>query len=159
MSGSELAVSLTVAAAGAAAAAALVIAAGIDWARRVIPDGCSAMVAATAFLSLVALPPAAALGHLLLAILLLTLGAWAFRGGHLGGGDVKLLSAAGLWAGPAGFPALLLAQAAATILLVGTHVAGGTRLLGGARDLPFGVAIAAGGLAAILGRVGLWAGG
>src|SRR5258707_8642410 len=35
-------------------------------------------------------------------------GAFLFARGYLGGGDVKLLSAAALWAGPGGTPGLLL---------------------------------------------------
>jgi prepilin peptidase CpaA len=38
-------------------------------------------------------------------------GAVLFARGYLGGGDVKLLSAATLWAGPAGTPSLLLLTA------------------------------------------------
>src|SRR4029077_3934055 len=58
-------------------------------------------------------------------------GAILFARGYLGGGDVKLLSAATLWAGPAGTPELLLL----------------TGVLGGALALfllmPFGMQIAA----------------
>ena len=58
-------------------------------------------------------------------------GAILFARGYLGGGDVKLLTAATLWAGPAGTPELLLL----------------TAVLGGALALfflmPFGMQIAA----------------
>src|SRR5579864_2895555 len=42
------------------------------------------------------------------ALAVFVVGAFMFARGWLGGGDVKLLSAATLWAGPAGTPQLLL---------------------------------------------------
>lgn len=84
---------------------------------------------------------------------LFLLGAAAFAAGILGGGDVKLLSAVGLFAGPAGILDLLLVTALAGGLL-------GIAVLAGAplgpvsspgeatlrRRLPYGPAIAVGGL-------------
>jgi len=65
------------------------------------------------------------------ALAVFIVGAILFARGYLGGGDVKLLSAATLWAGPAGTPELLLL----------------TGVLGGALALfllmPFGMQIAA----------------
>lgn len=83
-----------------------------------------------------------------------------FARGWLGGGDVKLLSAAALWAGPAGTPALLiltvlLGGLLALFLLIplGRQLATAARLLLGqppieaervwATPIPYGVAIAA----------------
>ena len=86
-------------------------------------------------------------------------GAVLFARGYLGGGDVKLLSAAALWAGPAGVPTLLaltavLGGALALFLLLpmGGQLATSARLLLGqpalpagrglAMPIPYGVAIA-----------------
>jgi prepilin peptidase CpaA len=84
---------------------------------------------------------------------LFLLGAAAFAAGILGGGDVKLLSAVGLFAGPAGILELLLVTALAGGLL-GIAVLAGVPLgpvssPGEAtlrRRLPYGPAIAVGGL-------------
>jgi prepilin peptidase CpaA len=86
-------------------------------------------------------------------------GAVLFARGWLGGGDVKLLAAATLWAGPAGTPSLLmltgmLGGVLALFLLMplGTHLAAGARAMLGQPPLdaasgfktpvPYGVAIA-----------------
>ena len=86
-------------------------------------------------------------------------GAVLFARGYLGGGDVKLLSAATLWAGPAGTPELLmltgvLGGALALFLLMplGGHLASAARGMLGqppidtgrglAMPVPYGVAIA-----------------
>jgi prepilin peptidase CpaA len=86
-------------------------------------------------------------------------GAVLFARGWLGGGDVKLLAAATLWAGPAGTPTLLMLTAAlggvlALFLLMplGTQIAAGARTMlgqpplqapgGFAAPVPYGVAIA-----------------
>ncbi|HTV87456.1 MAG TPA: prepilin peptidase [Stellaceae bacterium] len=87
-------------------------------------------------------------------------GAVLFARGYLGGGDVKLLSAAALWAGPAGLATLLLltavlggALALFLLLPVGGQLATAARLMLGqpafpatrglAMPIPYGVAIAA----------------
>ena len=86
-------------------------------------------------------------------------GAVLFARGYLGGGDVKLLSAATLWVGPAGTPALLILTgiiggALALFLLVpfGRQIAASARQMLGqppvqaerglAMPVPYGVAIA-----------------
>jgi prepilin peptidase CpaA len=86
-------------------------------------------------------------------------GAVLFARGWLGGGDVKLLAAATLWAGPAGTPSLLmftgvLGGALALFLLMplGTQIAVAARLMlgqpplhspcGMATPVPYGIAIA-----------------
>jgi prepilin peptidase CpaA len=94
-------------------------------------------------------------------------GAVLFSRGWLGGGDVKLLAAAALWAGPAGTPALLmltvlLGGGLALFLLIplGRQLATAARVLLGqppieservwATPVPYGIAIAAAALIVIL---------
>jgi prepilin peptidase CpaA len=94
-------------------------------------------------------------------------GALLFARGYLGGGDVKLLSAAALWAGPAGVPSLLLLTAilggvlALFLLLpIGGQLATSARLMLGqpaapaghglAMPIPYGMAIAGAALIVIL---------
>lgn len=103
-----------------------------------------------------------------LAAALLALGFALFAWGRLGGGDAKLLAAVGLWVGLADAPAFLLvtclAGGALSLAalgpgrLVATHLAarvGALRLHQGlaAGQVPYGVAIAAGGLSALLPRL------
>jgi prepilin peptidase CpaA len=102
------------------------------------------------------------------AALLLALGFALFAWGKLGGGDAKLLAAVGLWAGLADAPAFLLvtclAGGALSLAALGpgrlaaTYVAarvGALRLHQGlaAGQVPYGVAIAAGGLSVLLPRL------
>jgi prepilin peptidase CpaA len=88
------------------------------------------------------------------AVAVFAVGAAAFAAGALGGGDVKLLSAVSLFAGPAGLVDFLAVTAIAGGLLGVAILAGApigqpavgplrARLRGG---LPYGPAIAAGGL-------------
>jgi prepilin peptidase CpaA len=145
----------------AALAVCLGLAAGSDIRERRIPN--------TLPLALIALYPGAfALGFgaspwwagIAIAFTVFAAGALVFAFGILGGGDVKLLAAVALWAGPAWiFEALLvtaLAGGAAALLamlrpLVLTPVFGPQP---GAHEttLPYGVAIAGGGLW-VLGRL------
>lgn len=109
--GSLLGTIVTVACAGTLAAA-LAVAAATDLARRVVPNGCVAAVAASgtarALIAAVALrapgaPGEAALGAVtVLAVMLAAAAASSRRGGGsgVGGGDVKLLAALGTWLGP-----------------------------------------------------------
>ena len=95
-------------------AAALVTAAAVDLARRVIPNGCAVAVlgsgVARALLGTVADGEPGRLGDaalgvaVVLGVMLVTAWASARPGGEagVGGGDVKLLSALGAWAGPVG---------------------------------------------------------
>ena len=93
------------------------------------------------------------------ALAVFLVGAVLFARGYLGGGDVKLLSAATLWAGPAGTPELLmltgvLGGALALFLLApfGGHLVMAARALlgqpmldaghGRTTAVPYGVAIA-----------------
>jgi len=101
------------------------------------------------------------------ALAVFLVGAVLFARGWLGGGDVKLLSAAVLWAGPAGTPALLmltgvLGGALALFLLMpfGSQITMAIRALlgqppvsterGMATPVPYGVAIAGAALIVIL---------
>jgi prepilin peptidase CpaA len=107
-----------------------------------------------------------ALGAIGCALLIFIAGALCFARGFLGGGDVKLLTAATLWAGPSQTPSLLvltgvLGGALALFLLVppGAHLATLARAkLGPTTDLPdqalttpvpYGIAIAAAALIVI----------
>jgi len=101
------------------------------------------------------------------ALAVFLVGAVLFARGWLGGGDVKLLTAAVLWAGPAGTPALLmltgvLGGALALFLLMpfGSQITMAIRALlgqppvsterGMATPVPYGVAIAGAALIVIL---------
>jgi prepilin peptidase CpaA len=101
------------------------------------------------------------------ALAVFLVGAVMFARGWLGGGDVKLLSAATLWAGPAGTPALLmltgvLGGALALFLLMpfGSQITMAIRALlgqppvsterGMATPVPYGIAIAGAALIVIL---------
>jgi prepilin peptidase CpaA len=115
-----------------AAFAALMIAAAIEDVRRlIIPNALTLAL-------LVLWPPylagafslVGALGALGCAALVFVGGALCFARGYMGGGDVKLLSAATLWVGPAQTPALLLLTA-----LVGGALALFMLLPAGARSL------------------------
>jgi prepilin peptidase CpaA len=92
---------------------------------------------------------------LLIASSLLVLGVIGFSQGWVGGGDVKLLSATALWAGPDRLLEFLFITALAGGVLALALVAY-TRLVGFWTDaaphagkLPYGVAIAVGGIAAL----------
>lgn len=154
---------LAVAAGAAAAAAALVTVAATDLGARRIANRAVVVVAVGAMPMLAALGLASGSAHAAIASLLFLAGLAAFRAGLVGGGDVKLMAAVGLWAGPGGLALLLLVQAAVTLLLVPVLLIGGQAVSGSAAGaspaharptMPLGVAIAAGGLAVILSRLG-----
>ncbi|MBT6095451.1 MAG: pilus assembly protein CpaA [Rhodospirillaceae bacterium] len=90
----------------------------------------------------------------LIAAVLLVLGIIAFSRGLIGGGDVKLLAATALWAGPAQVLDFLFITAIAggvlgLLALASARMAGiGIGALGDGK-LPYGVAIAVGGIAAL----------
>lgn len=107
----------------------------------------------------------AALGS---ALAVFVVGALLFARGFVGGGDVKLLAAAALWAGPHATPSLLLVTALlggafglALLSPVGAHLLAAARSLFGppvpgpeigssATPVPYGVAIAGAALIVIL---------
>ncbi len=115
---------LVVVSAWVAARAVLAVALGLaaieDLARRVIPDGCSVAVAASGVEAAGALVADALAGALAtLAVMLgAALASWRARGTPgVGGGDVKLLGAVGVWLGPAwGLAAVALSCTAALVL-------------------------------------------
>lgn len=90
-------------------------------------------------------------------------GALLFHAGWLGGGDVKLVAALALWAGPAGVMQLLLLTSLAggvvSLLCLAWAMAGAWRQgRGFSRDsvqVPYGIAIALGGMPSVL---AIWAG-
>lgn len=105
---------------------------------------------------------AAAIGG---ALAVFVVGAVLFARGYVGGGDVKLLSAAALWAGPAGLPNLLLltgilggALALFLLLPAGSRFVAVARGVIGqvapdpsaTRFVPYGVPIAAAALIVVL---------
>jgi prepilin peptidase CpaA len=80
----------------------------------------------------------AALSAIGCAFAVLIIGVLCFVGGFVGGGDVKLLTAATLWAGPARTPALL----ALTLILGGAQALLLLAHPGGPGSVPLGIAIA-----------------
>ena len=74
-------------------------------------------------------------------MLVLALCAALFAARMLGGGDAKLLAALALWVPPAAFAELLLVMALAGGLLAGAMLVTRRRV-----SVPYGIAIAAGGL-------------
>lgn len=148
----------------ALAAAALISAAAEDLGVRTIPNRLIAVVAASGLVLLHALGPAAFGLNLAVALAGLALGAVAFARGLAGGGDVKLLAATLLWAGP-DLLSLHLSGTALAAVVMGVAMLGRQALAarGGPAGappadlptMPFGVAIAAGGLLVLLARAGL----
>jgi len=132
-----------------------------DFRRLIIPNMLPIMLCALWPLYFAAVAPSwsGALAAIGCAAAVFLVGAVLFARGYLGGGDVKLLSAATLWAGPAGTPALLmltgvLGGALALFLLMpfGTQIASAARNMLGhpvsdtgrglGMPVPYGVAIA-----------------
>ncbi|MCS6987733.1 MAG: prepilin peptidase [Sphingomonadaceae bacterium] len=148
------------AASTALAAALLVIAAAWDLAVRQIPDRASAGIALAALVPLAQQPLPTGLASLLVATVLFGLGVVAFRFGLMGGGDVKLLGAVGLWLRPEDLSLFLAVQAVTTLTLVVLVLLWHRRMRrrDGQADaaavprptLPFGVAIAAGGIGVLM---------
>ena len=90
-------------------AALMIIAAFEDFRRLVIPNALSLSVCVLWPLYIAPIADLAiVLGSLGCAALVFLVGALCFSRGFLGGGDVKLLTAATLWAGPGLTPSLLL---------------------------------------------------
>ncbi len=145
---------------------AMVIVAGLrDVTSYTIPNWISGVLIVAFFPAALALGlPMSALGtHLGVGAVALVLGVVMFALGWIGGGDAKLFAAAGLWLGlPAAFTYLAVTGVAGGCLalaLLGlrsswarAHVPIGTtwldRLTTPGENVPYGVAIAAGALAA-----------
>ena len=147
----------------AALAVALVIAARVDLERRIIPNGCCAVVAGSGLVS--ALARAAGGGGLapivrsalgvatVFSVMALAAAASRRLRGRagVGGGDVKLLSAAGAWVGPVWGLVVVAAACLASLALCGLawlvrrlrgETGGGSRLGSVAGGLPLGPGIA-----------------
>lgn len=153
--------------------AVMAIAAFEDFRRFTIPNLLPVLLCAVWPLYFAAAPSLhGALGALGCALAVFSIGAVMFARGWIGGGDVKLLSAATLWAGAAGTPELLmltglLGGLLALFLLMpfGNQIAAATRALlrqpplsrppscnerGLAVPVPYGVAIAGAALIVVL---------
>ncbi|HXO03694.1 MAG TPA: prepilin peptidase [Stellaceae bacterium] len=142
-------------------AALMVMAAFEDLRRLIIPNALTLSLCLLWPLYVMSAPSlSGSLGSLGCAVAVFLAGALCFSRGYLGGGDVKLLAVATLWAGPAGTPALLvltgvLGGMLALFLLMppGAHIAtlarakfGPAEIVakgGPATPVPYGVAIAA----------------
>jgi prepilin peptidase CpaA len=145
----------------------VVVAGAHDFLTYRIPNWLNAIIA-LAFLPMAimtGMPAEVMLWHGLAAVVILVVGFGLFSGGYIGGGDAKLLAAAGLWFGwPAVMPFLVLTAIAGGVLAIVMKFWGmveierevrGTawmkRWLSFKADLPYGVAIAAGGVLAFPG--------
>jgi prepilin peptidase CpaA len=134
----------------AALAAALGLAALCDWRSRTIPNwlNLSIALAAIPFWLAIGLPlwPGAAL-QVGVAIGVFALFALAFQLGMMGGGDVKMLAALALWLPPLAVMQLLMimsvAGGALTAAMLIRHRMAKSE---GALEIPYGIAIAFGGL-------------
>lgn len=135
-----------------AALALFVVAATTDGVERRIPNAVPAGLALVG-LARISLDVAAGGAWTMVAAdvggatALFVLGAAGFRFGLVGGGDVKLLAAAALWVGASSLPPFLMTTAfAGGLLAVGFLAAALVRRDGGKVALPYGIAIAAGGI-------------
>lgn len=146
----------------------LVVAAGAsDFLTLRIPNWLNAVIALAFFPMAVmtGMPVEAMFWHSIAALVVLAAGFALFSFGLLGGGDAKLLAAAGLWFGwPALAPFLIFTTLAGGVLAIVMkiwrmieverdvrEVGWMKRWFGFKADLPYGVAIAAGGILAFPG--------
>lgn len=148
--------------------AALIAAAVSDARTYLIPNRYSAAILLAFALYAVGKPMPVWIDGVLAALLCFAAGVLLFERGMLGGGDVKLLTAAALWAGFEQMALLLFTTAVAGGALALAHLSplhrymparpGEVALAGGIRarlhqSIPFGVAIALGGLCVALTRL------
>lgn len=127
-------------------AAVLLAAAAQDVAQRKISNYLCLGVILAALVAIVALGPTLALWqNVLLFAILLALGIPLFATGWLGGGDVKLFAALGLWASFATIlPLVATILIAGGVLALGSILIRGKRALRQSKGIPYGVAIAVG---------------
>ena len=127
-----------------------------DFRHYVIPNRLNLAIAALYVPYALVAPSADPVWSLAVAVVVLGLGIVAFGLGWFGGGDVKLLAAVSLWAGPTHLSLLLLVTAIAggvvalAVLcrpLVQRLSAGPAATLTVSRDVPYGIAISVGGIA------------
>lgn len=139
------------------AAGTLAWAAVSDFTRFLIPNWVSMMIAAAYPLAALGMPFSEWMGGLCVGILAFGLGFMLFARGLLGGGDVKLAAAVCLWIGPTHLVDFATATAATAVGLgvlmlspVRAHLPrpawDGLPEEGLQQPMPFGVALAAGGL-------------
>jgi prepilin peptidase CpaA len=140
-----------------ALALALIVAAVGDWRSRTIENWLNLGIALGAPLWWLAngesLWPDAAI-HLLIATVAFGVFTGMFAIGAMGGGDVKLITALALWFPLVPFVTLLAAMAiVGGILTVGMVIRQNRLKLPGRPEVPYGIAIAAGGLWTVWGTV------
>lgn len=135
--------------------ACLVLAAACDVRTRRIPNAFALILVLLGLLRLGLLiaagsPLAAVPIDLALALGVFLAGAGLFAAGGLGGGDVKLLAATALWLGAAGLaPFLMATTLAGGVLALAKLVEGWISAPAGTPpSLPYGLAIATGGMVA-----------
>jgi prepilin peptidase CpaA len=147
----------------------VVVAGAHDFLTLRIPNWLNAVIALAFFplAIMTGMPAEMMLWHCLTAAVILAAGYGLFSGGLLGGGDAKLLGAAGLWFGwPDAGTFLVLTALAGGVLAIAYKlwqllkieqevrgIAWARRWLNLRADLPYGIAIAAG---AILAFPGTW---
>jgi prepilin peptidase CpaA len=134
---------------------ALLIAAGVSDARTyLIPNRLSVLIVIVFFAyTLTATENVDLPGSVIAALAVLAVAVALFAARLMGGGDVKLMAATALWAGPVYvFPFLMATAIAGGVLslsvLIGPRLAAlaGRGVAAHSRRVPYGVAIAAGGL-------------
>jgi prepilin peptidase CpaA len=143
-------------------AGALIWAAFSDLRHYLIPNRIPVLIAAAYAVIASALPLTFVIGGFLTGLAVLALGMLVFARGWMGGGDVKLMAAVALWAGPSFLPVFGLVTSISGALLALIMLSPARRMLpapsadaleltgadGTAvrQPMPFGVAIATGGL-------------
>jgi len=143
------------------AAVVLIAASVIDARRFLIPNwACAALLALFPFFVVTAPSPVAWGEHVAIFVLVLLAGFALYARKFAGAGDIKLLSAASLWAGPAlvGLFLLITAIAGGLLSLVTAAVAYRRNRIAGIKSVaalakvpvPYGVAIAIGGLCVLI---------
>lgn len=146
----------------------MAVAAFEDFRRFTIPNWLTASMVALWPAYLAAAPSlAAAIGGISCGLAVFLVGAFLFARGYIGGGDVKLLAAAVLWAGPAGvMPLLIVTGLLGGVLALILVSPAGAYLIAGARaqlgavggpdkaiastPVPYGIAIAIASLIVVL---------
>lgn len=143
----------------------LIMLAGFDLRMRRLPNAAVAAFAALYFVNaaMVGFGRASWNIHVAASAASFAVAALMFRLGWLGGGDVKLAAAVFLWAGPESWPVLVVVSLCGLFVAVAVLAVAGmrripalagvsTRLgwLAPARGVPYGVALALGGIAAVL---------
>ncbi|WP_232071573.1 prepilin peptidase [Paraburkholderia pallida] len=143
----------------------LVVLAGFDLRMRRLPNAAVAAFAALYFVNaaMIGLVHASWDIHVAAGAASLGVAALMFRLGWLGGGDVKLAAAVFLWAGPESSPVLVVVSLFGVLVALAVlAVAGLQRIpalaglsmrldwIAPARGVPYGVALALGGIVAVL---------